>query len=576
MKRSKGHLREQKDTLFSTGDTDTTPDKRPRLDCLSQQGKGSPHGRRAYHGQDLKSPSPATCSLSSLKRSEGHLKEQHEALLSTGDTEKTPEKRPRLDCISQQRKGGPHCRRVHGKDLKSSSPDACSLSSLKRSEGHLMEQNDTLFPTVDTEVISAKRRRVGDLIHQVKEQVSTETVSEDSAKVQQRPNSTVEEDFQKEERKKVRHLLEPRKGVSQRSSMPTATSTHPSSPRSQMDTLKSKSLGDESSHEFKTTQLDPRPSKFVETTGPVHKVKIEETCSKGKVSAREKSTGVTLENISTTGHQLEPDFSETLSPPFNLGDGSKGVLRREVSRLQSKDKLGSGKSMEKRMDDDLELTADMEKEIRNALGPGPRDQILSSAFKQRITRGDLQTLRNDQWLNDEVINFYMNLLMERNRKQDYPALYAFSTFFYPKLMSAGYQAVKRWTKGVNLFDQELILVPIHQEVHWSLVVIDVRKKSLKYLDSMGHKGHKICEMLLQYLQEESQTKRNIDLNLLEWTLYSMKPHEIPQQFNGSDCGVFTCQFANYISRDKPITFTQHQMPVFRKKMVLEILHQQLL
>lgn len=30
----------------------------------------------------------------------------------------------------------------------------------------------------------------------------------------------------------------------------------------------------------------------------------------------------------------------------------------------------------------------MEKEISNALGHGPQDEILSSAFKLRITRGD--------------------------------------------------------------------------------------------------------------------------------------------------------------------------------------------
>jgi sentrin-specific protease 2 (axin associating molecule) len=44
----------------------------------------------------------------------------------------------------------------------------------------------------------------------------------------------------------------------------------------------------------------------------------------------------------------------------------------------------------------------MEKEISNALGHGPPDEILSSAFKLRITRGDIQTLKNYHWLNDEV------------------------------------------------------------------------------------------------------------------------------------------------------------------------------
>ena len=32
--------------------------------------------------------------------------------------------------------------------------------------------------------------------------------------------------------------------------------------------------------------------------------------------------------------------------------------------------------------------------------------------------------------------------------------------------------------------------------------------------------------------------------------------DIPQQMNGSDCGMFACKFAEYISRGAKITFTQ--------------------
>ncbi|NXS42962.1 SENP2 protease, partial [Balaeniceps rex] len=147
----------------------------------------------------------------------------------------------------------------------------------------------------------------------------------------------------------------------------------------------------------------------------------------------------------------------------------------------------------------------------------------------------------------QVINFYMSLLVERNKKEGYPAVHAFSTFFYPKLISGGYKAV-----------------------------IDVRKKTIKYFDSMGQKRDNICATLFQYLQEESRDKRNLELTFSEWTLHSMESHEIPQQLNGSDCGVFMCKYADYISRDKPITFTQNHMPYFRRKMVWEIIHQQLL
>uniref|UniRef100_A0A8C2P7S2 Ubiquitin-like protease family profile domain-containing protein n=1 Tax=Capra hircus TaxID=9925 RepID=A0A8C2P7S2_CAPHI len=237
-----------------------------------------------------------------------------------------------------------------------------------------------------------------------------------------------------------------------------------------MDTLKTKGWGEEQSHGVRTTQFVPKQYRVVETRGPLCSVRSEKRCSKGKISDTEKTVGIRLENECRRGFQLEPDLSEEVSARLRLGSGSNGLLRRKMSILETKEKNCSNKERDKRTDDLLELTEDMEKEISNALGHGPQDEILSSAFKLRITRGDIQTLRNYHWLNDEVINFYMNLLVERNKRQGYPALYAFSTFFYPKLKSGGYQAVKRWTKGVSLFEQELILVPIHRKVHWSLVV----------------------------------------------------------------------------------------------------------
>ncbi|CAO2587909.1 Sentrin-specific protease 2 [Lemmus lemmus] len=242
----------------------------------------------------------------------------------------------------------------------------------------------------------------------------------------------------------------------------------------------------------------------------------------------------------------------------------------------TKKKPVAGQGMGQGTNEVLDVTDDMDKEIKKALGPGPQEEILSSAFKLQITRRDIQTLETGEWLNDEVINFYMNLLVQRNDSEGYPALHAFSTFFYPQLKHGGYSAVKRWTRRMNLFEKEIILVPIHQKVHWSLIVIDLRKCSIMYYDSMGHTGQSICETIFQYLQNESKTRRNIELDPLEWKQYSMTSAEIPQQLNGSDCGVFTCKYADYISRDQPVTFSQQHMPPFRKRMVWEILHRQLL
>ncbi|CAI9578951.1 unnamed protein product [Staurois parvus] len=223
-----------------------------------------------------------------------------------------------------------------------------------------------------------------------------------------------------------------------------------------------------------------------------------------------------------------------------------------------------------------ELMQEMEKEIKSALFGGNNDQVLSEGFRLTITRKDIMTLHNLNWLNDEIINFYMNLLMERSKRKGLPKVHAFNTFFFPKLKSAGFQAVKRWTKKVDVFSADILLVPVHLGVHWCLAVIDFRKKTIMYYDSMGGQNNEACKLLLQYLKLESQDKKGFSFDCNGWSLSSKRCGEIPQQMNGSDCGMFACKYADYITKDKPISFTQHHMPYFRKRMVWEILHQKLL
>uniref|UniRef100_A0A8C8S9I9 SUMO specific peptidase 2 n=1 Tax=Pelusios castaneus TaxID=367368 RepID=A0A8C8S9I9_9SAUR len=396
------------------------------------------------------------------------------------------------------------------------------------------------------------------------------TTTSDAGKLLRRAPCTVEEGVQREEREKYKLLLElvkekyPRKHT-------TPIAANLCNPQGYFkEPVKSGGHMEERYHGVRVSPFVTLRNgiRGAETRGPLWSRRRDVNRSQTSASASETMVGQ-----KSDGRWLETDLSKEVSVRLCLGSRSPPLARRPPALVVKEQKCSGPEKSTERLP---ELTEDMEREITNALGHGQRDEILSSAFKLKVTRGDIQTLRNHNWLNDEVINFYMNLLVERNKQQGFPVLHAFSTFFYPKLISGGYQAVKRWTKGVDLFKQDLIFVPIHLRVHWGLVVIDVRRKTIKYFDSMGQRGHSICEILLQYLQEESKTKRNLALDPSAWTLYSMKSHEIPQQLNGSDCGMFACKYADYISRDKSITFTQYHMPYFRKKMVWEILHQQLL
>nr|KAG5697321.1 hypothetical protein BaRGS_004987 [Batillaria attramentaria] len=200
------------------------------------------------------------------------------------------------------------------------------------------------------------------------------------------------------------------------------------------------------------------------------------------------------------------------------------------------------------------LTEEMEREVKVALDGGPPTQVLVEGFRLQITRADMATLRGLNWLNDEVINFYMNLLTERGEQEGFYKTYTFNTFFYPKLVSGGHAAVRRWTRKVDIFAHHYLVIPVHLGVHWCLCVVFVKQKKICYYDSMGGNNDQCLNAVRQYLYDESLEKRKEQLDLTQWTTEVVK--DIPQQMNGSDCGMFSCMYAETITRGAKITFTQ--------------------
>ncbi|XP_075992788.1 uncharacterized protein LOC142987718 isoform X2 [Anticarsia gemmatalis] len=221
------------------------------------------------------------------------------------------------------------------------------------------------------------------------------------------------------------------------------------------------------------------------------------------------------------------------------------------------------------------LTPEQEKLVNRALGPGPPGQLLVEKFNLRIHRRDLQTLAGLNWLNDEVINFYMNLLMQRSEeRKDLPKVYATNTFFFPKLIQSGQAGLRRWTRKVDIFAHDLMVVPVHLGVHWCMSLIDFRARKVSYLDSMGAKNQQCLDALMQYLRDEHKDKKGAPFDETGWKAECLR--DIPQQMNGSDCGMFACTFAEFSSRDAPYSFTQAHMPYLRRKAALEILSGKLL
>lgn len=196
--------------------------------------------------------------------------------------------------------------------------------------------------------------------------------------------------------------------------------------------------------------------------------------------------------------------------------------------------------------------------------------VVSSAYSIDLSVRDLQTLCDGNWLNDNVIDFYLNLVSDLS-----PQVYCWTTHFFTTLKLKGYQGVARWAKRrkVNVFEKAMVIVPINiMSTHWALAVIDNKKKTISYYDSLSSSGNLNAIRTLQdYMTKEAERL------LVPVAQYELRPNvKTPQQQNGYDCGVFTCTVAKYISHGDDLSFSQRDMSTIRRRMAFEIINKGLI
>lgn len=90
--------------------------------------------------------------------------------------------------------------------------------------------------------------------------------------------------------------------------------------------------------------------------------------------------------------------------------------------------------------------------------------VIAKCAKEQVSDSDIARLRPHQWLNDEIINFYGQMILTRSEECKENAgrngftkgrgkplnVHYFSTFFWSKLQKEGYEKgrLAKWTKKV--------------------------------------------------------------------------------------------------------------------------------
>ena len=94
---------------------------------------------------------------------------------------------------------------------------------------------------------------------------------------------------------------------------------------------------------------------------------------------------------------------------------------------------------------------------------------------------DLERLNEGEFFNDTLISFYLRFLeqkLEERNPEMAKRIYFFNSFFYASLTKTqrgkkgiNYEAVQKWTRGIDIFNCDFVVVPINESLHWYFAVI---------------------------------------------------------------------------------------------------------
>jgi sentrin-specific protease 1 len=180
---------------------------------------------------------------------------------------------------------------------------------------------------------------------------------------------------------------------------------------------------------------------------------------------------------------------------------------------------------------------------------------------------DIRTLGPRMWLNDTVIDYYLNLLL--NEDQGY---YAFNSFFYTALSKNGVNGVLRWCRNVQIYSFKKIFIPILENSHWMLVVVDLEANNIILYDSFAATHNHILQSINLFLQEKYRALN--PAYSISFTL--VHAQNLPRQQNYFDCGVYLLKFAQFIFQKRFFKFSDIDMPRYRQKIVLSIIQNKIL
>ncbi|KAL0694547.1 hypothetical protein Bca4012_061727 [Brassica carinata] len=202
-----------------------------------------------------------------------------------------------------------------------------------------------------------------------------------------------------------------------------------------------------------------------------------------------------------------------------------------------------------------------------------------------ICKRDVELLQPETFVNDTIIDFYINYLKNQIQAEERHRLHFFNSFFFRKLADldkdpssiadgkAAFLRVRKWTRKVDMFGKDYIFVPVNFNLHWSLIIIchpgevanctgldfddSTKVPCILHMDSIKGSHAGLKNLVQSYLCEEWKerhkgTSDDISSRFMNLRFVSL---ELPQQENSYDCGLFLLHYLELFLAEAPQNFS---------------------
>lgn len=190
----------------------------------------------------------------------------------------------------------------------------------------------------------------------------------------------------------------------------------------------------------------------------------------------------------------------------------------------------------------------------------PLDTVVSRQGDVDITVQDLKRLQDKtKYLNEDIIAAYLKCLIQDSRFRSTTVLPFLSIQVVNKTASAlaGGRVGRQLKQEVH--KDGLVLIPVNNAKHWTLITIDGQSRTMQYFDSKHNPVLPQVRVIKELFEILFDTKFDLSVRV-----------DIPYQENNVDCGVYVCKFAEHILTGIDLDFDDSKMSDFRMEISARI------